>query len=518
MNRLYYLSAAILYILLFFLLFPWYQYVLDIDAISYIHVAQRYARGDYFTAVNGYWSPLISWILIPFIKAGYDPVFTAKYINGVLGLGTFFACCSLMNKFRIHPFLKRIIPFVLAVLLVSYAFYELCADLLQLLFVILYLNLVFSKDFIRNNYNIIGASALAAICYYAKAYNFPFFLLHFSVMVFVLLKRAKTPAFGKTFILKLFIGFFTFFLLVTPYLVVLTNKYGSFRINNAGKLNMSWFLSPGISDNRKMVAEPPFADATSYWDDPTYAQEKYVGPLTSGKYFLKEIKLFISTTIKFFGLLNLVSIFSFLIFFCFIVYLYRKKREHETNDWLLLLTTLIYPSGYLLIFIEWRYIWLLPITILLMMAVTLSYAYEQGYLTLRRFTVLAIICSGSFLLQPVNELQDLRYNNKDVYEMAAAFKRKGIQGNFFLNYKSFEPYGKTVILSYLLNSKLYGPALLDYNFEELMQSARKYNINYYLYFYDFPNEKEIFLQSPYAKAGIKIFDDVYPGVIAVQFK
>ena len=51
-----------------------------------------------------------------------------------------------------------------------------------------------------------------------------------------------------------------------------------------------------------------------------------------------------------------------------------------------------------------------------------------------------------------------------------------------------------------------------------MQSAKKYDINYYLYFYDFPNEKEIFLQSPYAKAGIKIFDDVYPGVIAVQFK
>ena len=52
MNRLYYVYATIVYILLFFLLFPWYQFVLDIDAISYIHVAQRYAHGDYYAAVN----------------------------------------------------------------------------------------------------------------------------------------------------------------------------------------------------------------------------------------------------------------------------------------------------------------------------------------------------------------------------------------------------------------------------------------------------------------------------------
>jgi len=122
------------------------------------------------------------------------------------------------------------------------------------------------------------------------------------------------------------------------------------------------------------------------------------------------------------------------------------------------------------------------------------------------------------MLQPVNEMQDLRNNNKDVYEMAHAFKQNGIRGNIFLYYKSFLPYGKTVVLSYLTGSKLYGPALLDYTFEELMPFVKQYNINYYLYFFDFPNEKETFMQSPYAKAGIKIYDNLYPGLIVVQFK
>src|SRR4051794_20736169 len=99
-----------------------------------------------------------------------------------------------------------------------------------------------------------------------------------------------------------------------------------------------------------MVAEPPFDDAISYWDEPTYAQEKYVGPFTSGKYFLVQVKWTISNIIKFCGLLNLVSIFSFMVLLCFIVYLYRRKKDSGINDWLLLLTTIIYPSGYLLIF------------------------------------------------------------------------------------------------------------------------------------------------------------------------
>ncbi|MES2893997.1 MAG: hypothetical protein V4725_18400 [Bacteroidota bacterium] len=518
MNRVSLLLAATVYIILFFLLFPWYQFVLDIDAISYIHVAERYASGDFFGAVNGYWSPLISWILIPFIKSGQDPVIAAKYINGLIGLLALFTCQSLLNKFVIHSTLKNILPFIFAGLLLSYAFYELCADLLQLWLLLLYLNLLFSKNFIENNYKIVGAAILAAACYYAKAYSFPFFLVHFPLILYVLLKRNKTGHVRRLFLAKVSIAFLSFFVLTAPYLLVLKEKYGSFRINNAGKLNTSWFLSPGISDNRKMVAEPPFVDATSYWDEPTYAQEKYVGPFTSGKFFLVQVKWTISNIIKFFGLLNLISICAVTILLCFIVLLYRRKKDHEDNDWLLLLTTLLYPSGYILIFIEWRYIWLLPIMLLIMAAISLTWLLQHNYIRQKFFALVCVGFSATFLVQPVNELQDLRNNNKDVYAMAEIFRQQKISGNFFLNYKSFLPYGKTVVLSYLTKSKLFGPVLLDYSFDELILAAKKHNIDYYLYFYDFPNEKEIFLQSPYAKVGTRVYDNLYPGVIVVQFK
>ena len=78
MIRIFQLAAAALYIILFFLLFPYYQYVVDIDAVSYINVAERVAKGEYYHSVNGYWSPLISWILVPFLKGGFDTVLSAK--------------------------------------------------------------------------------------------------------------------------------------------------------------------------------------------------------------------------------------------------------------------------------------------------------------------------------------------------------------------------------------------------------------------------------------------------------
>ncbi len=518
MNRIYQLSAATVYTILFFLLLPLYQYVLDIDAISYIHVAERFAKGEYYYSINGYWSPLISWILVPFIKAGFDPVLSAKYINGLLGLLTLLNSCALIEKFHIHDALKRIIPFILAILFLSYSFYELCADLLQLFIFIIYLNVLFSKNFIRNNNKIFFAGILGAISYYAKAYNFPFFILHFAIVVFILVKKNYSGNIANLFLSKVAIGFVAFFLVTAPYVAVLTHKYGSVRINNAGKLNTSWFLERSISDSRKLVTAPPFSDATSAWDEPTYSQEKYYTPFTSVKHFSRQIKLFISNSIKLSELVNQISIFAMLILVGFLVYLFSKKQQAESAEWLLLLTTLLYPSGYLLIFVEWRYIWLLPITLLIMSSILLSYVLEKNYLSKNFFILIAFIFSASFMLQPINEMQDLANNNKDVYEIATIFKQKKIKGNFFLQYKSFEPYAKAVVLCYLTDSKIYGPRLLDYNFKELIDAAGKYNINYYLYFYDYPFEREAFLESPYAKAGIKIYDDLYPGLIVVQFR
>jgi len=61
------------YLILGAILLNFYQYQINPDGISYISIAQKYLRGDYGNAVNGYWSPLFSWLLMPFLLLGCLP-------------------------------------------------------------------------------------------------------------------------------------------------------------------------------------------------------------------------------------------------------------------------------------------------------------------------------------------------------------------------------------------------------------------------------------------------------------
>ena len=61
--------SALLFIVLFVVTWPLYQYVSDLDAIGYMEVAHHYIEGDLKLAVNGFWNPLHSWLVIPLIKA-----------------------------------------------------------------------------------------------------------------------------------------------------------------------------------------------------------------------------------------------------------------------------------------------------------------------------------------------------------------------------------------------------------------------------------------------------------------
>src|SRR5215208_1289032 len=37
--------------------------LVNLDAVSYLEIARDYAHGDFAGALNGYWSPLYSWVL-----------------------------------------------------------------------------------------------------------------------------------------------------------------------------------------------------------------------------------------------------------------------------------------------------------------------------------------------------------------------------------------------------------------------------------------------------------------------
>lgn len=61
--------------------------LLNADGVSYIQIARHYAAGDLELAVNSYWGPLVSWLLLPGVAAGLDPIVCFRVLDIACGLG-----------------------------------------------------------------------------------------------------------------------------------------------------------------------------------------------------------------------------------------------------------------------------------------------------------------------------------------------------------------------------------------------------------------------------------------------
>ncbi len=95
----------------------YFQYKIAGDEISYIDIAHAYAEGHWGNAINGYWSPLFSWLMAPFILLfGFKPlygVYISKTVCILIGFLTFFSVRRLSQTFTIDKMVERALLFAL---------------------------------------------------------------------------------------------------------------------------------------------------------------------------------------------------------------------------------------------------------------------------------------------------------------------------------------------------------------------------------------------------------------------
>ena len=82
--------AVILYLGICLFFIGSYQHQIYPDGVSYVSIAKKYFVGDYAHAVNGLWSPLIIWLLVPFYYLHIEPTLGFKILEMVIGLFALF--------------------------------------------------------------------------------------------------------------------------------------------------------------------------------------------------------------------------------------------------------------------------------------------------------------------------------------------------------------------------------------------------------------------------------------------
>lgn len=480
------ISIAVgIYLVLSVLLFPLYQFYASTDIVSYISIAQKYAAGDWFNAINGVWGVLISLLLAPFLYLPVEPFVAFKILNTIIGACTLVGVYLLSKRFRLHGAVEWLMLGIMIPALISFALIHTTADLLVLCILVFYAYKIFDREYPTNIRNAICVGLLAGFGYFAKHYVFFFMLLHIPLShVFHWL--ADTQKQRRIMLLKQFaISFGVFLALASVWVGVQSYKYGHFTLGTSAAYNHAWKspVSKGHAPEYMGLVRPPNETANSMWEDltlyttnmPGYGWSIFENP----RHQLELIWYNSLITIR------IINKFALLLgpFLVLVTLWYVAKRVRDRNKWqdvhfLSLIMSLLMASGYILLYTNDRYIWIIMVLLLLIGTHWLSVLClntERGFrhvLCISLFIVGAI----SFTFVPVRRLMININQDKELYKMGMMLRDAGIYGHI----ASDAHWSNTSIMSFHMGTQYYGMPKKHASDTELRESFIRNEIDYYV--------------------------------------
>jgi hypothetical protein len=367
------------FILSAILLIGYYRYSLNPDGIAYIEIAKKYAQGDITQAINGYWSPLVSWLLALFVLLDVDPQLAYRWIA---------LASSFLSLVGLWVILRKSIKrwYIEFVMLVSFATMLLSWSLAgpitgDILFLTAAIWLVVSFNYFisaRSWLSVLLLSVNGAWLYYAKSVGF--FIFIGALLLFALLEF-KQHKFSKIFKGYIIVGS-VFLIFTLPYAAAISYKYKTLTVSTAGKINLL-LVSTQYSDGSTPYLHPintigPFGPAPqnlSAWEDPTVFTDFMMGTFhdleVSDRINNYYHSLLYNT--HFF-----ITAFTPILLVAGALGVYYLHRTQKTIAITLAVISIITLLAYLLTYFEPRYVYIATIAAILGVAVIID---KQGVRT-----------------------------------------------------------------------------------------------------------------------------------------
>jgi hypothetical protein len=354
-------------------------YLTNADAVSYVSLAQKYARGEIAAAVNGYWSPLLSWLVAPAIFFGANPVIAAKVVILLAGLVLAAGVYRLGRRFELPPGLRFFLAALsLPIILVRYTMGHITPDLLVATVLVYYLDIVFDPSFFQKKSAWLWAGTLGGLAYLAKHYAFFFIPAHLlALSIYGLWMTPGRSERGKI-VLRFCQTLLVFLAVSGAWVTALSLKYHRLTVSTAGRIAFS-LQAPGseghITKARHLIP-PPNASAISAWEDPSLYRYAPSWPsLRSGRQLRNLLGDILGNAGRTVSLLGNFSLWSWLLFPLAVVLALWPRRHRPAL--LALATILIYTAGYLMVGVESRYLDLDEMLILLLGGYALALTFRR---------------------------------------------------------------------------------------------------------------------------------------------
>lgn len=507
--------ASIIYLACCLLLFPAYQFIFDDDGMGYMMVARRLAEGDYHNAINSYWSPLHSWLVLPLVKSGMAEITAFKLSNLIIGLLILIQVHRLSNKTALSDTLKTVLLLVSIPIIIHYAIYEIAADVLFCWLILVYTDLITARDFYKRPGLNLLCGVTGAALYLTKAYGFPFFVAHFTIIQVWHYFHSKDADRKKWLVSNLLTGIGCLLLLSAPWIWVLYNKFQELTIGYTGRYNMNVYLYTRQFTATDLVAPPPYPDSPGNWEDPRFDPVHR----TPGEFYfrpdilIRQVRLFLTNFMEAASCFSQLSFLAPAILFGLAIYWFYQRNA---LIFLFFLTSVLLPLGYLMVHIETRFLWAVGLLLLIGGALLLQSLLGRLYIRGTRAIICWAVFFGSFLMAPVNQLKDAVGGNAALFELAAFAKEKNLRGKYLASDNAV--YDFVPKLAFLTRSSTWLLTKPDLPWEDHLAAMRKHHINYYFYRYNNARELQAFMQGALYKAAYKVHDAGLYNLLILEIK
>jgi len=439
------------------LLLPLYRYQINQDAITYISIAQKYARADWMNAVNGHAYPLISWIMAPLLLSGLDPLLTAKIISLAAGA----VAIILTGALCLQQGLGRRAALLCQACCLPGILYFACTivtpDLLLSAILLMYHLCVLSPSYSRRVRCGIACGIIGGLAYLTKSYGLLFFLVHFPLVNGWYFFKHTGPA-RKTVAAGFLSGMALFLAICACWSGVISMKYGRTTSSNQGSVIMS-AISPHRWEGPSRLVAPPNATAVSIWEDPQAAfTQRHWSPFLSRSDF--------SYWLHFIARNTGVTVWTFFIFspigFCLCLWYAGRalRRGRSTRDgWVIAymaLTCALFAGGYCLLIAEERYLWPLFFLFALLSTAGLAHLGENKSLKSRTLSTGAVLIFFlSFAAMPAAMLYKNVHTGREYAALGTRLRTVIPPGSKLVFDTDW--YGSSFI-TYHVRSQIYGTA------------------------------------------------------------
>lgn len=375
----------------FFSGLPFFLYQINPDAVVAIGIARHYINGEWLQAINGYWSPLISWLLTIPILFHIPALLAYKLISFFSGLLAINLMYHILHRVRVSNAIRMLTILIMIPYLIYFSLSTNTPDLLSFtiwLLVILQLLKLWSKPNYRNRMLL---ALLGMMACFARYYHF--YAFTGSAVIFLLMGRFKDKKLNKDVLTSLF----AFISLTGIWMLIIDFKYN--RVIPALSSDVNVLMSGKIPASHPAICgnQPTGLDYTQYtftsWEEPAwYAFDQEPQPFSTAHFF-QLLGTKIKPTLQFY----LPVVMMLILGLCFLAF---RLHHFNSTQWLLLALSLLYPAGFAWIAAEPRH-FLFPLFGLLTLSIHLLL---NPNVTERYMKVLIIALFAAAFCYPVYQL------------------------------------------------------------------------------------------------------------------